>query len=104
MGAPPRWEQIQGWGGLTGSSLRSTHPRLPAAVCKGGAPPETAALGAIEGKIGEVKETQGREEEKEGLKKFDGETVVIGKKECKSGKRCEMRGTSGEMVHWRESK
>lgn len=39
VGAPPRWEQSQGWAGPTGSSLRSTRPQLPAAACTGGALP-----------------------------------------------------------------
>lgn len=61
MGAPPRWEQSRGWGGLTGSSLRSTRPRLPAAACTGGVLPGTAALGG-EREAGE------REDEKEGVR------------------------------------
>lgn len=44
VGAPPQWEQSQGWAGPTGNSLRSTRPQLPAAACIGGALPGTAAL------------------------------------------------------------
>lgn len=44
VGAPPQWEQSQGWAGPTSNSLRSIHPQLPAAACIGGALPGTAAL------------------------------------------------------------
>lgn len=44
VAALPQWEPSRGWAGPTGSSPRSTRPRLPAAACTGGAPPGTAAL------------------------------------------------------------
>lgn len=44
VGAPPRREPSRDWGGLTGSSPRSTRPLLPVAACTDGVPPGTAAL------------------------------------------------------------
>lgn len=44
VGAPPRREPSRDWGGLTGSSPRSTRLLLPVAACTDGVPPGTAAL------------------------------------------------------------
>lgn len=53
VGAPLRWEQSLGLAGQTGSSLRSTRPRLPAAAGTDGAQPGTAALRGGRGGGGE---------------------------------------------------